>query len=60
MIITFYIALCLFVALLGMNLKWGFWKYFIVSFLLTPFVGVLLILATEQEHSKQTQISEQK
>jgi predicted membrane protein len=60
MIIGFYIALCLFVALLGMNRKWGMWKYFVAYLLLSPFVGILLILATEQEHSEQTQVSEKK
>jgi len=34
------------VGLLGMNRKFGFWGYFFASMLLTPLIGVLLVLAS--------------
>ena len=42
-----YIALCLLIALVGINRKFGFWGYFFCSFFLTPPIGALLILASD-------------
>jgi len=42
-----YIALCLLIALVGVNRKFGFWGYFFCSFFLTPPIGALLILASD-------------
>jgi len=35
------------VALLGRNRKFGFWGYFFCSLFLTPLVGLLLVLASD-------------
>ena len=35
------------VALLGKNRKMGFWGYFFGSLLLTPIIGLLLVLASD-------------
>lgn len=34
------------VGLMGWNRKFGFWGYFFASLLLTPIVGLLLVLAS--------------
>lgn len=36
------------IGVLGMNRKLGFWGYFFASLLLTPFVGVILLLASSK------------
>lgn len=41
-----YLALCLGVGALGMNRKFGFWGYFFGSILLTPVIGLLLVLGS--------------
>lgn len=42
-----YIGLCLILALLGSNRKFGFWGYFFCSFFLSPFIGVFILLASD-------------
>lgn len=42
----FYILLSIFVAFIGMNRKFGFWGYFFASLSLTPFIGILMVLAS--------------
>lgn len=37
----------LLVAFFGMNRKFGFWGYFFGSLLLSPFLGVILVLASD-------------
>lgn len=39
------------VALLGINRKFGFWGYFFASILLTPLVGLCLVLASDRRQS---------
>ncbi|SVC52795.1 uncharacterized protein METZ01_LOCUS305649 [marine metagenome] len=38
-----YIPLCLGIGYLGKKRKGGFWVYFLVSFLLTPLIGLLVL-----------------
>jgi hypothetical protein len=40
-----YIGLCFFVAVIGKARPLGFWGYFFSSFLFTPLVGLLLLMA---------------
>ena len=40
-----YIAASLAIAMLGRNLRFRFWGYFFASILLTPIVGLLLLIA---------------
>jgi hypothetical protein len=47
MVYVIYIGLSVFLAWLGENRKFGFWGYFFASLLLTPFVGILLVLASD-------------
>ncbi|NHQ60393.1 hypothetical protein G9409_07275 [Chlorobium sp. BLA1] len=42
-----YFALCLLIATLGKNRKFGFWGYFFCSFFLSPAVGALLFIASD-------------
>ena len=46
-IATFYFALSLLVGLMGYDRKFGFWGYFFASLLLSPFLGILLVLASD-------------
>ena len=42
-----YILVCIFIACLGIRRKFGFWGYFFASLLLTPFMGIILIAASD-------------
>lgn len=42
-----YLSLCYFVAYLGRNRKFRFFGYFILSILLTPIFGLLLVFASD-------------
>ncbi len=39
----------LIIGLLGKNKKFGFWGYFFASILLTPVIGLLLVLASDKK-----------
>lgn len=43
-----YIGLCFVVALIGANRKFGYWGYFLCSLLLTPPIGALVLLGSDQ------------
>ena len=45
--IVLYVLGAWVIALFGSNRRFGFWGYFFASLLLTPFVGLLLYLATD-------------
>jgi hypothetical protein len=47
-IATVYIALCFIIALIGSDRKFGFWGYFFCSLFLTPFIGALVLLASDE------------
>ena len=46
--IVVYLFLCFIVAIAGMNRKLGFWAYFFASILLTPIVGILMVLVSDR------------
>jgi uncharacterized membrane protein len=50
-------AASLVIGLMGRNRKMGFWGYFFGSLLLTPVIGLLLVLASDSKPpvSKSTQ-----
>jgi hypothetical protein len=37
------------VAYIGKNRKFGFWGYFACSFLLTPIIGLVIVLASDKK-----------
>jgi len=41
-----YVLASLIIALLGTHRRFGFWGYFFASLLLTPIIGLLLMLAS--------------
>jgi hypothetical protein len=43
-----YFAACLVVAWFGTHRKFGFWGYLFASILLSPLVGVLLVIASDK------------
>ena len=45
------LVLSLFIGLLGMNSRIGFWGNFFASLLLTPLVGLLLVIASGSKKS---------
>lgn len=51
-IATVYIVLCLLIAFIGLNRKFGFWGYFFCSLFLTPLIGALVLLGSDQ-HRQQ-------
>jgi hypothetical protein len=46
-LIIIYLTLCLVVALLGSNRKFGFWGYFFASMALSPLIGIFMVLASD-------------
>jgi hypothetical protein len=42
-----YVGLCFIIAGIGCNRKFGFWGYFFCSLFLTPFIGALVLLASD-------------
>ena len=47
-----WVGLSFLVAFMGMNRKFGFWGYFFGSLLLTPVVGLLLVLASDKRSAR--------
>ncbi len=47
-IILVYILLSFIIALLGTNRKFGFWGYFFCSLFLSPFIGALVLLGSDE------------
>jgi hypothetical protein len=47
LLILVNIVLAYFIGFLGRNRKLGFWGHFFCSLLLTPVIGLLLIVATD-------------
>jgi len=48
------VAGSLLIAFLGRNRKFGFWGYFFGSLLLTPFVGLVLVLGSDKRTTEVT------
>jgi hypothetical protein len=44
-----YVTLCGIIGLFGINRKFGFWGYFFCSFALTPFIGLIVLLASDRK-----------
>jgi hypothetical protein len=51
-IIAGYIGICVLLAFLGKNRKWGFWGYFWSSLLLSPLLGFFFLLASDPKPSR--------
>lgn len=45
--VIIWVILSIIVAFFGINRKFGFWGYLFASLLLTPAVGLLLLLASD-------------
>ncbi|MFA5515624.1 MAG: hypothetical protein WDA20_04990 [Desulfuromonadales bacterium] len=43
------IAASIVVGIAGLNRKFGFWGYFFASLLLTPILGILLVIASDRK-----------
>ncbi len=48
MLLLIYCVGSFLVGLLGKNRKFGFWGYFFGSLLLTPIIGLLLVLGSDK------------
>ncbi len=42
-----YVIMSILVAFCGSNRKFGYWGYFFACLSLTPFIGILLVLASD-------------
>ncbi len=47
-----YVALCILIAFIGSNRKFGFWGYFFCSLFLTPAIGALVLVASDPRPKK--------
>ncbi|MDR0389647.1 MAG: hypothetical protein LBH73_06210 [Spirochaetaceae bacterium] len=54
------IAVCYVIGVLGRNRKLGFWGHFFASLLLTPVIGLLLVVATDPVRDKDDKPARQK
>jgi len=52
MIVISILLLSIVVGVLGRNRKFGFWGYFFASLLLTPVIGLVLVLASDKKPPK--------
>jgi len=43
-----YLFLCYIIAFFARNRKFGFWVYFILSFIFTPLIGFIIALASDK------------
>ncbi len=50
--IAILIAVCLVIGILGRHRRFGFWGYFFGSLLLTPFIGIILLLASDPKKDR--------
>jgi hypothetical protein len=46
-----YVSLCSLVAYLGRQRKFGFWGYLLASLLVSPVIGLLLVLASDKREA---------
>ena len=53
-IIALIIILSLIIGFFGRNRKFGFWGFFFASLLLTPLLGLLLLVASEKPVPKKS------
>ncbi len=51
--IALYILLSVIVAVLGNHRKFGFWGYFFASLLFTPFIGLIMVFASDKVRPDQ-------
>jgi len=50
MSLLLYIILCIVIGVFGANKKFGFWGYFFGSIVLTPVIGIILVLASDKRN----------
>jgi hypothetical protein len=55
MIFIVWTTLALIIGLMGANRKFGFWGYFFASLFFTPFLGLMLMLASDKIYRGATQ-----
>lgn len=55
MIFIVWTTLALIIGLMGANRKFGFWGYFFASLFFTPFLGLMLMLASDKISRGPTQ-----
>ncbi|MCH9697810.1 MAG: hypothetical protein K0U68_06890 [Gammaproteobacteria bacterium] len=48
MVVIIYLCVSLLIGLLGIHRKLGFWGYFFGSIIFTPFVGLILLFASDK------------
>lgn len=46
MLVAIYLASCLLIGIFGRHRKLGFWGYFFGSIVLTPLMGLLLVIVS--------------
>lgn len=54
LLLILYIGFCWLLGYLGRNCKFGFWGNFWVSAVLTPVIGIVVLLAQDQRPEKRT------
>lgn len=48
MMIVFWVVASIILGFIGSNRKFGFWGYFFCSMLLSPFIGIVIVLASDK------------
>ncbi len=52
--IFIYLLLCLIIGLIGVNRKFGYWGYFFCSLFLTPVIGAIILLGSDERRERYT------
>ena len=53
LLLLLYILVSLAMGLMGANRKFGFWGYFFASLLLSPAIGLVLLLASDPRRRRR-------
>jgi len=51
--VVYYVIASLIIGFLGYNRKLGFWGYFFGAILFTPFIGIILLLASDKRSYRE-------
>ena len=50
--VLYYSLMCAVVGLMGLHRKLGFWGYFLCSIMLTPMIGLILVLVSDPRRAR--------
>ena len=52
-----YLFICYIIAFFARNRKFGFWVYFILSFIFTPLIGLIIAIASDKRGASSAAVT---